>query len=218
MSSKMPETLSSGEPRLRRAETLCDLGRFADAVPVIAQEIGKTPRDAAAWCLMARAQLGSERAAAALQAAEAAVSLEPANATPHRLASLALGALGRNEEAVAAAEQATRCEPSAWQGYARLAHSLAELRGRLSEAQDAADRALALMPDDPGPHMASGAVALAAGRREDAAAAFCAALAVDPQYGDAHSQLASLERRSRGSVWPGTGPRLGMRRRRSSTA
>ncbi len=214
----MPKTLSSGDPRLRQAETLCDLGRFADAVPVVAETIGRTPRDAAAWCLMARAQLGCERASAALQAAEAAISLEPGNATPHRLASLALGQLGRNQEAVTAAEQAIRCEPSSWQVHARLAHSLAELRDRLSDAQDAADRAMALKPDDPGPHLASGAVALAAGRRDDAAAAFCAALAVDPQCGDAHNQLASLERRTRGSVWRGVGPRLGMRRRRSSTA
>jgi Tfp pilus assembly protein PilF len=84
-----------------------------------------------------------------------------------------------------------------WEGHARLAHCLSGFRDQLKDAQTAADRALFLMPDAPGPHLASGAVALADGRRDDAAAAFCAALAVDPQCGDAHNQLADLQARGR---------------------
>ena len=191
---------------LERVETLCDLGRFGDAVPVAGQLIADDPRNVAAWCLMARAQLGNDRATAALSAAHAARSLDPGNDLPHRLASLALSQLGREEEAALAAREATRCAPSAWEGHARLAHCLSAFRDRLKEAQSAADRALFLMPDAPGPHLAAGAVAIADGRRGDAAAAFCAALAVDPQCGDAHNQLADLQ--SRGRDRKGGGRRL----------
>jgi tetratricopeptide (TPR) repeat protein len=171
---------------------------------VIAQE----PRHGEAWCLMARAQLGNERPAAALEAARAAARLMNGRAEPLRLASLALGELGRDEEATEAALQATRSEPSAWEAHARLAHCLAAFRNRLGEAREAAGRALALRPDEPGPHLAAGAVAMAAGRRTDAAAAYCAALAADPQCVEAHNQLAVVQtmgRRRRFSFGRGAG-------------
>jgi hypothetical protein len=41
-------------------------------------------------------------------------------------------------------------------------------------------------------------VAAADGRKADAVAAFCAALAIDPQCGDAHKQLAEVQGRRRG--------------------
>lgn len=203
---------------LRRAQTLCELGRFSDAVPAVGSVIAQEPRDGEAWCLMARAQLGNERPAAALEAARAATGLLDGRAEPLRLASLALGQLGRDEEAAEAALQATRSEPSAWEAHARLAHCLAAFRNRLGEAREAAGRALALRPDEAGPHLAVGAVALAAGRRTDAAAAFCAALAADPQCVEAHNQLAvvqSMPRRRMFSFGRGSGSGAKSESRRS---
>jgi predicted Zn-dependent protease len=205
-----------GEPRftpvqpgaqtgLARAETLCELRRFADAVPAVAAVIAAEPRDPDAWCLMAEAQLGNDRPAAALQAAHAAVSLAPTRERPRRLASVSLGRLGREEEAVDVALEGTRCEPESWRAHARLAESLAAFRHRLDDARQAADAAIALGPDIPGPHLAAGAVALAGGRRADAASAFCAALVADPQCLEAHHQLAGVQelgpRRGGSSVW-----------------
>jgi Flp pilus assembly protein TadD len=199
-----PISPGSDKP-IGRARTLCELGRFAEAVPAVAAVIAAAPRDADAWCLMAEAQLGSERPAAALEAARAAAKIDPARAEPHRLASLALARLGREDESADSALQATQCEPGSWQAQARLAHALTTFRNRLGEARRAAERALALNSDDPGPHMAVGAVALAAGRRAEAAAAFCAALSVDPQCSEAHNQLAVVQdlgpRRGLGSAW-----------------
>lgn len=221
----MRETRPSAGPPLERAQTLCDLARFTDAVGVVSQAVTQNPRDPTAWCVMARAQLGAARPKAALHAARAAISLETKIALAHRLASSALSDLGRHEEAVTEAEEATRCAPTAWQGYARLAHCLAGFRDRLPEAQAAADKALSFMPDDPGPHMAVGAVALAAGRRDDAKAAFCAALAIDPQCGDAHSKLAALQPGEGRAPWRGLTirphvhlPTLSLRRRRTSAS
>jgi tetratricopeptide (TPR) repeat protein len=187
-----------------RAQTLCDLGRFPDAAAAAGQAIAQDPRSTDAWCLMAQAQLGQDRAAAALVAAQAACRLRPEAEASHRLVSLALGALGRAEEAAAAATEATQWAPNSWRAHVRLAHCLAAIRDRLPDARRAAQRALELEPDEAGPHLAVGRVALAAGQRTEATSAFCAALGVDPQCAEAHSELSALQNgdgRSRRS-WP----------------
>jgi tetratricopeptide (TPR) repeat protein len=185
-----------GQPTpAQRAQTLCDLGRFTAAAEAASEAIADEPRSSRAWCLMAQAQLGQDRAPAALVAAQAACRLEPADEAPHRLVSLALGSLGRDEEAAAAAVQATQHAPQSWRAHARLAHCLAALRDRLPEARQAAERALELEPGQAGPHLAIGRVALAAGRDTDATSAFCAALGVDPQCVEAHSELSRLQSR-----------------------
>jgi predicted Zn-dependent protease len=205
LEAERPDSGRRTQTPLARAKTLCELRRFADAVPAVAVVISADPRDAYAWCLMAEVQLGNDRPAAALQAAHAAASLAPGRELPRRLASVSLGRLGREEEAVEAARDGTRCEPEAWEAHARLAESLSAFRNRLDEARRAAETALSLGPGHPGPHLALGTVAMAAGRRAAAASAFCAALAVDPQCLEAHHGLTGVQalgsRRERCSLW-----------------
>jgi tetratricopeptide (TPR) repeat protein len=204
----------------QRAQTLCDLGRFAAAAEAASQAIADEPRNSHAWCLMAQAQLGQNRAPAALVAAQAACRLKPADEAPHRLASLVLGSLGRDDEAAAAAAQATEHAPQSWRAHARLADCLAALPDRLPEARQAAERALELEPGQPGPHLAIGRVALAAGRDTDATSAFCAAMGVDPQCVEAHSELSRLQSRDVARSWASLRlplPRLGRRRERAVT-
>jgi tetratricopeptide (TPR) repeat protein len=206
-----PEEIRSGQATradatgLARAKTLCQLQRFADAVPAVAAAITAEPRDPEAWCLMAEAQLGNDRPAAALQAAHAAASLAPTRERPRRLASLSLGRMGREQEAVEVAFEGTRCEPDSWQAHAQLAESLCVFRPRLDDARRAAEAAIALAPEAPGPHLAAGTVALAAGQRAEASSAFCAALAADPQCLEAHHRLAGVQalgpRRGASPVW-----------------
>ena len=186
----------------QRAAVLCDLRRWADAAAASGAMITADPRSPDAWCLMSRAQLGLGRARAALEAARTASRLDPSAEEAHRFTSLALGELGLEAEAAEAAAEATRCAPDSWQAHACLACSLAALRHRLPDARRAAERARALGPAEPGPHLAVGAVALAAGRRRDARSAFCAALGMDPQCFEAHRQLARLGARSRASRAP----------------
>lgn len=176
----------------QRAETLCDLARWSDAASAAQEAVAAAPRDPAAWCVSARAQLGLGRAQSALQAARTAGSLDPRAEEPHHLTSLALEQLGREAEAAGAAEQATRAAPQSWRAHARLARCLAALSDRLPEALQAAERSRVLGPEESGPHLAVGAVALASGRPADATSAYCAALGVDPQCFEAHSRLASL--------------------------
>jgi tetratricopeptide (TPR) repeat protein len=208
-----------GQPTpAQRAQTLCDLGRFTAAAEAAGQAIADEPRSSRAWCLMAQAQLGQDRASAALVAAQTACGLEPADEAPHRLASLVLGALGRDEEAAAAAAQATERAPQSWRAHARLADCLAALPDHLPEARQAAERALELEPGQAGPHLAIGRVALAAGRETDATSAFCAAMGVDPQCVEAHSELSRLQSRDASRSWASVRlplPRLRRRRARA---
>ena len=179
----------------QRAQTLCELGRFAAAVTAAGQAISADPRSVRGWCLMAEAQLGQDNGTAALQAARAASSLQPDDEMPHRLVSLALEALGRDEEAAQAAARATDCAPNSWRAHARLADCLSALPSRLADALEAAERARDLEPHEAGPYLTIGRVALADGRPTDATSAFCAALGADPQCAEAHSQLSVLQYR-----------------------
>jgi tetratricopeptide (TPR) repeat protein len=177
---------------VRRAQTLCDLCRYGDAVTMLSAAIAREPRNSQAWCLMARVQLGQGHQRAALQAARAAGSLAPLDGTPLSLASLALGRLGQLREAVSAAEQAARLQPRSARAHARLAQTLAQFEDRLGEAELEATRSLELGPDQVEAHMAAGAVAAAAGRRAQAVESFGRALALDPQNRAVHDQLTNL--------------------------
>ncbi len=189
-----PET---PEQTLERAGTLCDLCRFAEAATVLSAVISTDPRNAPAWSLMARAQLGQDQNQAALQAARAASSLAPEQAPPRRLASEALTRLDRHEDAANEAHEALRLAPRDWRSYAHLAHTLTHIKKRLGEAHVAATRATAIAPEEAESHLALGAVAVAMGRRDDAAEAFAKALALDAQNSSAHSELSRLRHRRR---------------------
>jgi len=200
---------------LQRAQNLCELCRFPDAASELSEIIAGDPRNAHAWCLMARAQLGQDRPRAALQAARAAGSLASDQEWPRRLESMALIHLGRDDEAAEAAQHAVHLAPQRWYVHAQLAHALTHLGPRLEDARVAADRGVELGPHEAGAHIAAGAVAAADGRRLDALAAFSMALTLDPQNSVAHNELAKLRVRKRMLGKPVGGMRdLGRRLRR----
>ena len=218
--STTPLVGAMGEPSalasLQSALNLCELCRFPDAASELSQIIAGDPRNAHAWCLMARAQLGQDRPRAALQAARAAGSLASDQEWPRRLESMALIHLGRDDEAADAAQHAVRLAPQRWYAHAQLAHALAHDQPRLEDARVAADRALELGPLEAGAHIAAGAVAAAAGRRDDAVEAFSMALSIDPENSVAHNELARLRGRKRILGKPAGGMRdLGRRLRRN---
>jgi tetratricopeptide (TPR) repeat protein len=183
-----------GDQPLERAGTLCELCRYAEAQAVLSEVISLEPRNADAWSLMARAQLGQDQPLAALHAARAAISIAPAHDWPVRLESAALGGLGRHDEAAEAAATAVRLAPHDWRAQVQLAEALTPIKQRLDEAGAAAHRALELAPHESRPHIAAGLVAEANGRRGDAAKAFVRALAIDPHDGAAHANLERVRR------------------------
>ncbi|MGH2851233.1 MAG: tetratricopeptide repeat protein [Solirubrobacteraceae bacterium] len=185
--------------QVERATVLCDLHRFEEALAVLGDVLAADPDDPRAWCVCARAELGRGNREAALNAAKHAIALTPDAEWPHRLASIALSGLGKVDDAVWHAREAVRVDPHEWRALTNLAGRLAERAGDHDEAGDAAARALELAPHEVQTHMVAGAVARARGRRSEAEAAFRNALAIDPQHGPAHNELARL-RLGRGPV------------------
>ena len=181
--------------QLARASALCDLGRFDQASSMLAPLLASNPESARAWCLRARAAIGLGDDAGALHAAKSAIALTPEEEWPHRLASIALNRSFEHEAAIWHAREAVRLAPHEWRGYTNLARTLAPHVNGRAEAQRAAEHAIELAPHEVESHLAAGAAAAAAGRRDDADASYRRALALDPQSSAAHNELTRLHLR-----------------------
>ena len=87
---------------------MLDLGRYDEASTLLARLVSTEPDSGRAWCLFARAHLGADRYAEAVEAANRAAAIEPGEEWPHRLASNALMHLGNHAEALRAAGRRTK--------------------------------------------------------------------------------------------------------------
>jgi len=177
---------------LERASALYELRRFPEAAGLLRQAIASEPQNPAAWSLLAAAELSTGNHNGGLKAAERAISLVPDEGWPQRLAAQALRLLGRTEESIRHAREALRLDPDGWQSHATLARSLAMSNSDLPEARGAAERAIALAPNQAEAHITAGVVAAAAKHRSEAEASFRQALSIDPQNSVAHSELARM--------------------------
>ncbi|GIH90472.1 tetratricopeptide repeat protein [Planobispora siamensis] len=138
------------------------------------------PGSAREWCAVAVARLGRDQPEAALEAARLAVESDPhaqdGAGWGYRLASLAFERLGRDAEAVAAAEEAVRLTPGSWAARLRLGAALRRVPGRWKEAWSQAGRAARYAPQEPDPHVLVGDLRLLRGEHRHARAAYDRAL------------------------------------------
>ena len=102
---------------------MLDLGRYDEASTLLARLVSAEPGSGRAWCLFARAHLGADRFAEAVEAANRAAAIEPAEEWPHRLASNALMHLGNHGEALRAAAESRRLAPAYWQTHVCVAQA-----------------------------------------------------------------------------------------------
>ncbi|MER5419448.1 CHAT domain-containing protein [Streptosporangium roseum] len=132
------------------------------------------------WCVVAVACLSRDQPEAALDAARQAVERDPLAESGadwgYRLASLAFERLGRDAEAVAAAEEAVRLVPGSWAARLRLGAALRRVPGRWRESRVQAARAVRYAPEEPDPHVLLGDLALLRGEHRRAGAAYRDAL------------------------------------------
>ncbi|GAA2859284.1 hypothetical protein GCM10010517_17810 [Streptosporangium fragile] len=164
------------------------------------------------WCAVAAARLGDGQPEAALEAARRAVDLDPRAEIGadwgYRLASLAFERLGRDAEAVAAAEEAVRLAPGSWAARMRLGTALRRVPGRWRESRAQAARAVRYAPEEPDPHVLVGDLALLRGEYRHAEAAYRDALRRTPDHPGARINLGLVAlrwRRPRGHhdpAWP----------------
>ncbi|GAB6039868.1 tetratricopeptide repeat protein [Endothiovibrio diazotrophicus] len=100
---------------------------------------------------------------------------------------------GEFEEALQAARQAVRLDPTTPDAHSNLGIALQSL-GRLEEAEAAYRRALAIRPDFAEAHGNLGRTLRERGRMDEAEAAYRRALAIRPDYADACYNLGNLLR------------------------
>lgn len=185
---------------VERVRTLLDLHRPADAEKAACALLARHPQTAEAHGLLAIARSRRRRHAEAERSAREAMALEPDDPThPWRLA-IVLATAGQQRLALAPLEESLRMAP--WFVEAHILH--AELRLNLGEAaaaRDAAELALAMVPDDAAALTAYSRALRALGETEDALDAAEAALAEAPGSPDAHLAYgwASLQAGDRGA-------------------
>jgi hypothetical protein len=139
--------------------------------------------------VVAVARLARDQPEGALEAAGEATERDPEGEWGHRLASLALERLGRDSEAVVAAQDAVRLAPGSWAARLRLGSMLRRLPGRWRDAWGEAQQAVRFAPEQPDPHVLIGDLALLRGDHEQAALAYRAALRRDDDHPAARINL-----------------------------
>jgi hypothetical protein len=197
----MPGASAGASERIRLADALADLGRPADALERAEQAAALEPRLGDAWDRVAALHEALGRPAEAAEAlVRSAQCTGGREAAVRRLGAAELVEAEQPERAADWLGQAVTDDPALAQAHARLALVSARL-GRLSVAERAAERALALGAADaealPGPlrldtALAGARAARAQDHREAAAAAFAAALALEPDHPEALAGLGEL--------------------------
>ena len=139
-------------PAMTKADNLLAQGRYADAHPLLLQQLRSKPNDALAHEWMAAALLFTARPDVALFHAQRALALEPhADATTqgrrHELAANIFGALTKPAEALAHARKAVELSPTAQALNVLAAVNL--MGDNKAGALEPATRAYALEPAEP---------------------------------------------------------------------
>ncbi|MFG1971852.1 hypothetical protein ACGFJC_21210 [Nonomuraea fuscirosea] len=147
-------------------------------------------RSSREWCDEALTRLDAGRPESALEAARRAAELDPVAEWPQRLISLAHERLGRDADAVPAAERAVDLAGGSWPARLRLAGALRRVPGRWREAAGHAALARKFAPERAGPQVMLGDLALLRGEHGAAERAYRAALAIDPADPQARVNLA----------------------------
>ena len=169
----------TAEELLRQAMDEQKAGRLAEAERLYGLVLERRPRDHNALANLGGVFLMSGRLAEGLQAIDASLAVKPDQPDVLRNKAGVLQAVGRADEAAAVLRQAAFHKTA----QLRRLEDLAETemgQGRLAQALEAADRALALNPDSLRAHLVRGVVLRTWDRTQEAHVAFQRAVALAP--------------------------------------
>jgi hypothetical protein len=137
----------TGEPAaVTAAKEAVHAGRYDDAIGLLREHLRHHPDDARGWHRLSGALSGADRKREALEAADRATALAPANAVAHRMRALALLFLKRFPEAQQAASRSIELDPTDPEPHVLLGEALRNQRRR--SGNDAIRRALTLDPEN----------------------------------------------------------------------
>ena len=132
------------------------------------------------------------RAADGLAKADEALKEDPDNAELHFVRGMALQALGKGEEAIAAWETALAKNPKLFGALDGIASAYLDL-DELDKAIEYADKAIALKPSFSGAHFNKGIALIRKGDAEGAIKSFQTVVELDPKDVDAMIELAAAQ-------------------------
>ena len=170
-----------------RSDRLLEIGRAAEALDLL-QSDPRTPTDAGALVTVAHCYHRLDRDREAIEAAEAALAIDPDHVGGLLLLALARLSSGLPSEAVAPATRAVQVAPWFRGSHSVMARVMAEL-GRFPQATFHAHKTMELDPDGPSGWIALCRVQLAQQRWEDAAMSARQALGRDPENDEARVLL-----------------------------
>jgi tetratricopeptide (TPR) repeat protein len=174
-----------------RVEHLRLLGRYDEAETVARDALAADPSDGLLLYGLAAVLHQQGRYDEALHAADAALADLP-DAPVYRQRALALSALDRPGEAMAASATAVSLDPHGAASYIVYAAVLQQARS-LPAAYDAARWAIALAPEEPTGHLILAEISNDLGDRKTARAAYHEVLRLDPENVAARHDLAVLD-------------------------
>lgn len=96
---------------LFKAESLTEIERWQDAIPLLLQFLSLNPQNYHATCLVSLCYFHLDESEFALDYAQKAIAIEPDEEWAHRLRSIILSKLGKNKDSLKSAEEAVRLAP-----------------------------------------------------------------------------------------------------------
>ncbi|MFE9693495.1 tetratricopeptide repeat protein [Micromonospora sp. NPDC005806] len=191
MSSDAASDQSAADGYLQRAQLLAELGRYDEAVGELSSLIATDPGHAEALTMLARMHIATDRSAAALSAAEAAVAAAPTAVPPLVARGFALVDLGRWKAAASTADGILALGPTDPYAQRSAAAILSGSRNG-QQALDAAWRGVELAPEEPQAHLVLGLVSARLELFDLAERAYREALRLDPQLAGARHDMGVL--------------------------
>jgi tetratricopeptide (TPR) repeat protein len=162
-----------------RVDALLELGRLDAAIESAKKALELSPSDINLLCRLAFAYYRTAEAEACVEAAEAAIAVDPVSEWAHRLRALGLLDLpGMSDEAVLSAEEALSLRPTV-QGWLTLGE-IRTARREWEQAELALGNALRAQPDRSGTHNAIGVLRARQRRWSEAEDHFKRAIALNP--------------------------------------
>jgi tetratricopeptide (TPR) repeat protein/SAM-dependent methyltransferase len=170
---------------LEEAARLHRQGALADASSRYRQVLESDPDHAGALYHLAVIGCQQGEFDRGIELARRSLASDPRQPRAHNLLGMALGRLGRQQEALASFDDALLLQPDFADAHGNRASALMEL-GRAAEAVASYERALALQADSVGDWLNLGSALHQLGRHDDAIASYERALALRPEFVDAH--------------------------------
>jgi protein O-GlcNAc transferase len=146
---------------------LLEQGKVQQALPLLAEQCEKTPRDAQAWFLLGACNQQAKNLEEALQALDRALSIEPRLIQARCTKGVVLSQLGRQQEALHVFGKALHLAPTDTQLLLNMAVVL-EQTGELGAALERYDQVLKYRPESASAMLNRGALLIRMGRLEDA--------------------------------------------------